>query len=64
MPEELFGANPRIELMVLLGGDAGLRLGEIIGLEQTDVDFEASSTSVARSGKDTSRSRRAAVRAR
>lgn len=30
--------DPRIELFVLLGGDAGLRCGEIIALEQTDVD--------------------------
>jgi integrase len=28
----------RIELLVLLAGDAGLRRGEIIGLEQTDCD--------------------------
>jgi integrase len=31
--------DPRIELFVLLGGDAGLRCGEIIALEQTDVDL-------------------------
>ncbi len=31
--------DPRIHLLVLLGGDAGLRLGEIIALEQTDVDL-------------------------
>jgi len=30
--------DPRIELAVLLGGDAGLRCGEIIGLEQHDID--------------------------
>ncbi len=30
--------DPRIELLVLLGGDAGLRRGEIIALEQTDCD--------------------------
>jgi integrase len=30
----------RIELFVLLGGDAGLRCGEIIALEQTDIDFK------------------------
>jgi len=29
----------RVHLVVLLGGDAGLRLGEIIGLEWHDVDF-------------------------
>ena len=32
--------DPRIHLVVLLGGDAGLRLGECIGLEWTDVDFK------------------------
>jgi integrase len=31
--------DPRIELFVLLGGDAGLRCGEIIALEQTDIDL-------------------------
>jgi integrase len=31
--------DPRIELLVLLGGDAGLRRGEAIGLEWTDVDL-------------------------
>lgn len=30
--------DPRIELLVLLGGDAGLRRGEIIALEQSDCD--------------------------
>lgn len=30
--------DPRIELLVLLGGEAGLRRGEIIALEQTDAD--------------------------
>ena len=30
--------DPRTHLAVLLGGDAGLRLGEILGLEWTDVD--------------------------
>jgi integrase len=28
-----------VELLVLLGGDAGLRCGEILGLEQPDMDF-------------------------
>src|SRR5207253_2838217 len=32
--------DPRIHLFVLLGGDAGLRCGEIIALEQTDVDLK------------------------
>ena len=42
--DDLVGAggklDPRIELFVLLGGDAGLRCGEIIALEQTDIDFK------------------------
>lgn len=41
--------DPRIELMVLLGGDAGLRLGEIIGLEQPDIDFKRGFLHVRRS---------------
>lgn len=32
--------DSRIELVVLLGGDAGLRCGEIIALEQTDLDLK------------------------
>lgn len=32
--------DPRIHLFVLLGGDAGLRCGEIIALEQSDVDLK------------------------
>jgi integrase len=32
--------EPRIELLVLLGGDAGLRRGEAIALEWTDVDLK------------------------
>jgi integrase len=36
-------------LMVLLGGDAGLRLGEIVALEWTDVDFHARRLTVQRS---------------
>lgn len=32
--------DSRIRLFVLLGGDAGLRCGEIIALEQSDVDFK------------------------
>jgi integrase len=31
--------DPRAHLVVLLGGDAGLRLGEILGLEWTDLDL-------------------------
>jgi integrase len=34
--------DPRIHAAVLLAGDGGLRRGEIIALEQTDVDFKAS----------------------
>jgi integrase len=41
--------DPRIELMVLLAGDAGLRLGEVIALEQTDLDFARSIIHVRRS---------------
>ena len=32
--------DSRIHLMVLLGGDAGLRLGEMLALQQTDVDLD------------------------
>lgn len=31
--------DPRVHVMVLLGGDAGLRRGEIVSLRQTDVDL-------------------------
>lgn len=41
--------DPRIELAVLLGGDAGLRCGEIIALEQTDVDLRRGILHVRRS---------------
>jgi integrase len=34
------GASPEAHLVVLLGGLAGLRLGEVIALEWGDVDFE------------------------
>jgi len=33
--------GPETYLMVLLGGDAGLRLGEIVALEWDDVDLPA-----------------------
>jgi integrase len=48
--------GPRIELMVLFGGDAGLRRGEIIALEWSDIDFPRASIHVQRSdwnGKST-----------
>lgn len=41
--------DPRIELLVLLGGEAGLRCGEIIALEQGDIDFERNYIHVQRS---------------
>jgi integrase len=41
--------DPRIELAVLLGGDAGLRCGEMIALEQSDVDLKRGLLHVRRS---------------
>jgi integrase len=41
--------DPRALIIVLLGGDAGLRLGEIEGLEWTDVDFGRALLKVQRS---------------
>lgn len=41
--------DPRCRAMVLLGGDAGLRRGEIIGLEQTDLDFRRKLVTIQRS---------------
>jgi integrase len=41
--------DPRIELLVLLGGDAGLRRGEAIALEWTDVDLRRRMLQVQRS---------------
>lgn len=41
--------DDRIHVAVLLGGDAGLRLGEIIALEWTDVDFRRGQLTVRRS---------------
>ena len=32
--------DPRVHLVVLLGGEAGLRRGEMIALEWTDIDFK------------------------
>lgn len=44
--------DPRIELLVLLGGDAGLRRGETIALEWTDVDLRRRTLHVQRSEWD------------
>jgi integrase len=41
--------DPRVHLAVLLGGDAGLRLGETIALEWPDVDFRRGLVLVRRS---------------
>ncbi len=41
--------DSRIYLFVLLGGDAGLRCGEIIALEQSDVDLKRGLLTVRRS---------------
>jgi len=41
--------DPCIELLVLLGGDAGLRRGEAIALEWTDVDLRRRTLHVQRS---------------
>jgi len=47
--EAAAAVDPRIELLVLLGGDAGLRRGEAIGLEWTDVDLRRRTMHVQRS---------------
>ena len=41
--------DPQIHVIVLLGGDAGLRLGEMIALEWTDVDLATRQMCVQRS---------------
>ena len=41
-------ADPRIGALVLLGGEAGLRIGEIMALEMTDVDFRRGHINVQR----------------
>ena len=41
--------DPRIHLVALLGGDAGLRCGEIIALEWSDIDLAHGRLTVARS---------------
>ena len=43
------GRGTEAYLMVVLGGDAGLRLGEIIALERRDVDLAARRLTVQRS---------------
>ena len=49
-------------LVVLLGGEAGLRCGEIMALEWSDIDFAKRQLTIARSDwKGTSRCRRAGV---
>jgi integrase len=42
-------AGPEVLALVLLGADAGLRRGEIIALEQTDVDLRRGQITIARS---------------
>src|SRR4249920_922966 len=41
--------DPRAELIVLLGGEAGLRSGEMVALEWTDIDFVTGQICVQRS---------------
>jgi integrase len=41
--------DPRIHLLALIGGDAGLRRGEIIALEWTDVDLRRGRITIERS---------------
>jgi integrase len=41
--------NAEAQLVVLLGGEAGLRCGEMMALEWTDIDFETKQMTVARS---------------
>jgi integrase len=41
--------DPRTHLIVLLGGEAGLRCGEMIALEWTDVDLAKRQVCVLRS---------------
>jgi integrase len=42
-------ADERTHLLALLGGDAGLRIGEAIALEWTDLDFRRASMKIQRS---------------
>src|SRR5205085_7495870 len=41
--------DPRAELLVLLGGEAGLRSGEMVALEWSDIDFATRQICVQRS---------------
>lgn len=41
--------DPRAHLVVLLGGDGGLRTGEMIALEWSDIDFRRRQITIARS---------------
>ena len=54
--ERLVGAakrlDPRTHLIVLLGGEAGLRCGEIIALEWSDIDLPNRQLTIARSDWD------------
>ncbi|MEI6226861.1 MAG: tyrosine-type recombinase/integrase [Deltaproteobacteria bacterium] len=43
-------ADPRTYIVALLGGDAGLRIGEIIGLEWTDLHLRRRQMTIQRSG--------------
>jgi len=55
--------DPQARLIVLLGGHAGLRCGEMMALEWSDVDLNAGSMTVARSDwKATLRCRKAGAR--
>ncbi len=49
LQEAAAAIDPRVGLLVLLGGDAGLRRGEIIALEWTDLDLERRTLHVRRS---------------
>jgi integrase len=54
--------DPRIELLALLGGDAGLRRGEAIAMERTSTSSVGTSTCGAASGTGTSPRPRAGAR--
>jgi integrase len=47
--EAAHALDPRVEAMVVLGGDAGLRRGEIMALEWTDLDSKRRQIHVQRS---------------